>query len=71
MQQYERLTGKQAKDVFLDRGYRVPKTMNQTNLHTPKPNPNITKAKGRKHKQRTAIEPTIGHLKHDYRMIRN
>ena len=71
LQQYERLTGKQAKDIFLDRGYRGPKTINQTNLHTPKPNPNITKAKRRKHKRRAAIEPTIGHLKHDYRMIRN
>ena len=71
LQQYERLTGKQAKDVFLDRGYRGPKTINQTNLHTPKPNPNITKSKRRKHKRRAAIEPTIGHLKHDYRMIRN
>ena len=71
LQQYERLTGKQAKDVFLDRGYIGPKTINQTNLHTPKPNPNITKAKRRKHKRRAAIEPTIGHLKHDYRMIRN
>ena len=71
LQQYERLTGKQAKDIFLDRGYRGPKTINQTNLHTPKPNPNITKSKRRKHKRRAAIEPTIGHLKYDYRMIRN
>ena len=71
LQQYERLTGKQAKDIFLDRGYRGPKIISQTNLHTPKPNPNITKAKRRKHKRRAAIEPTIGHLKHDYRMIRN
>ena len=71
LQQYERLTGKQAKDVFLDRGYRGPKIINQTNLHTPKPNPLITKSNRNKHKRRAAIEPTIGHLKHDYRMIRN
>jgi IS5 family transposase len=71
LQQYERLTGKQAKDVFLDRGYKGPKIINQTNLHTPKPNPNITKSKRNKHKRRAAIEPIIGHLKHDYRMIRN
>ena len=69
--QYERLTGKQAKDIFLDRGYRGPKTINQTNLHTPKPNSNITKTKRKNHRRRAAIEPTIGHLKHDYRMIRN
>lgn len=71
IEQYERLTGKQAKDIFLDRGYRGPKTINQTNLHTPKPNQNITKTKRKKHRRRAAIEPTIGHLKHDYRMIRN
>ena len=71
LQQYERLTGKQPRDIFLDRGYRGPKTINQTNLHTPKPNPTITKSKRKKHKRRAAIEPTIGHLKHDYRMIRN
>ena len=69
--QYERLTGNQAKDIFLDRGYRGPKTINQTNLHTPKPNPNISKSKRNRHKRRAAIEPVIGHLKHDYRMIRN
>jgi IS5 family transposase len=71
LEQYQRLTGKQAKNIFLDRGYRGPKTINQTNLHTPKPNPNITKTTRNKHKRRAAIEPVIGHLKYDYRMIRN
>lgn len=71
LEQYQRLTGKQAKNIFLDRGYRGPKTINQTNLHTPKPNLNITKTTRNKHKRRAAIEPVIGHLKYDYRMIRN
>jgi IS5 family transposase len=69
--QYERLNGKQAKEVFLDRGYRGPKHINDTQLHTPRPDKNITKTKRSKHKRRAAIEPVIGHLKHDYRMIRN
>lgn len=71
LEQYERLMGKKAKNIFLDRGYRGPKTVNQANLHTPKPNPNITKTTRKKHKRRAAIEPVIGHLKYNYRMIRN
>ena len=71
LEQYERLLGKEAKDIFLDRGYRGPKMINNTALHTPKPDKNITKAKRNKHKRRAAIEPVIGHLKHHYRMIRN
>lgn len=71
LDQYERLTGRQAKNIFLDRGYRGPKTINQTNLHTPKTNPSITQATRKKYKRRAAIEPVIGHLKYDYRMIRN
>lgn len=71
LKQYERLTGKQPKDIFLDRGYRGPKKINETSLHTPKPDKNISKQKRNKHKRRAAIEPVIGHLKSDYRMIRN
>ena len=62
---------KEAKDVFLDRGYRGPKMINNTALHTPKPDKNITRAKRKRHKRRAAIEPVIGHLKHNYRMLRN
>jgi len=71
LEQYERLTGNKAKDVFLDRGYRGAKKVNDTFLHCPKPDKNITRNKRRRHKRRAAIEPVIGHLKHDYRMIRN
>lgn len=71
IEQYERLMGKQPQNIFLDRGYRGPKKINNTYLHTPKPDKNITTAKRRRHKRRAAIEPTIGHLKHDHRMIRN
>lgn len=71
LKQHERLTGKQPKAVFLDRGYRGPKMINETSLHTPKPDKKISKQKRKKHKRRAAIEPLIGHLKSDYRMIRN
>jgi IS5 family transposase len=71
IEQYERLMNKQPKNIFLDRGYRGPKKINNTILHTPKPDKNITKAKRKGHKQRAAIEPIIGHLKQDYRMIKN
>jgi IS5 family transposase len=71
LEQYQRLMDKEAKNVFLDRGYRGPKMINSTALHTPKPDKNITTAKRKKHKRRAAIEPVIGHLKYNYRMIRN
>ncbi len=71
LEQYQRLMNKQPKNIFLDRGYRGPKKINDTNLHTPKPDKNITASKRKQHKRRAAIEPVIGHLKHNYRMIRN
>lgn len=71
LEQYERLMNKSPKNIFLDRGYRGPKMINNTALHTPKPDKNITKAKRKRHSRRAAIEPVIGHLKRDYRMIRN
>ena len=71
LQQYERLMGKEPENVFFDRGYRGPKMINNTLLHTPKPDKKITATKRKRHKRRAAIEPVISHLKHDYRMIRN
>jgi transposase, IS5 family len=71
LEQYKRLMTREPKNIFLDRGYRGPKMINNTALHTPKPDKNITKAKRKRHSRRAAIEPVIGHLKRDYRMIRN
>ena len=71
LQQYERLINKEPKSVFLDRGYRGPQMINNTLLHTHKPDKKITATKRKRHKRRAAIEPVISHLKHDYRMIRN
>jgi IS5 family transposase len=71
LEQYERLNGRQAKEIYLDRGYKGPRQINETKLYTPRPEKNITKSKRKKHSRRAAIEPVIGHLKHDYRMARN
>lgn len=71
LEQYERLTGTEASEVYVDRGYRGITTYKQTKIHLPKPQKNITKAKRKKHSRRAAIEPIIGHLKTDYRLGRN
>jgi len=71
LDQYQRLNEKEAKNLWLDRGYKGPKKINETLLHTPKPDKNITKSKRKKHSRRAAIEPVIGHLKQHFRMARN
>lgn len=71
IEQYERLKEKKPKAIFADRGYRGPKTVNEVNIYTPKPQTNISKAQRKKHCRRAAIEPVIGHLKQDYRLIKN
>lgn len=69
--QYENLTGLQAKNTFVDRGYKGISKVNQTNILVPKPDKNISKEKRKGHSRRAAIEPVIGHLKSNYRMGRN
>jgi IS5 family transposase len=71
LSQYERLTARIATDVYVDRGYRGLSTVNETIIHVPKPQKNITLTKRKRHKRRAAIEPVIGHLKSDYRLRRN
>jgi len=71
LEQHQRLTGIKAKEVFVDRGYPGPKQIGDTQIHLPKPNKNITLSQRKKHSRRAAIEPVIGHLKHDYRMLKN
>lgn len=71
LEQYERLNGRQPKEVFVDRGYKGVKQYKDAVILAPKPDKNITKAQRRKHSKRAAIEPVIGHLKHDYRLCRN
>lgn len=76
LQQQQRLTGHVLKDAFVDRGYRGVKQVRGTWIHTPKPfedklslywQQKIKKG----FRRRAAIEPTISHLKSDYRLSRN
>ena len=71
LEQHQRLTGICAKEVFVDRGYRGISHCGDTTIQIPRPDKNITRAKRKGHKRRAAIEPSIGHLKQDYRMARN
>jgi len=71
LEQYERLTGKEADEVFVDRGYKGISTYKSSKIHVPKPDKNISRTKRKKHSKRAAIEPVIGHLKTDYRLCRN
>lgn len=76
IEQQQRLTGLILKNTFVDRGYRGAKEVLGTKIIIPdKPNNERTeyqKQKLRKgFKRRAAIEPRIGHLKHDHRLSRN
>ena len=76
LEQVHRLTGKSIRQLAGDRGYRGKKEINGTQILIP----DVPKAKDtyyqrkKKHKlfcKRAGIEPTIGHLKTDYRLGRN
>jgi transposase, IS5 family len=71
LEQCERLTKIQPKEAFVDRGYVGIKTYKECIVQIPKPDKNITKEKRKKHSNRAAIEPIIGHLKTSYRLCRN
>ena len=71
LEQYERINGVEAIEVFPDRGYKGIKEYKASKIHVPKPDKNITKKKRKSHSRRAAIEPVIGHLKQDHRLCRN
>ena len=68
LEQYQRLTGEQPKDVFVDRGYRGKSEYNSTKINIPNPQKNISKQKRKGHIKRAGIEPVIGRLKQNYRL---
>ncbi len=76
LEQVERLTKRKIKILAGDRGYRGKKEINGTKIlipDTPKKSDNRYQ-RLKKHKlfrKRAGIEPTIGHLKSDYRLGRN
>ena len=76
LEQVERLTGRKIKVLAGDRGYRGKKEINGTKIMIPDvPKKSDSRyQKRKKHKlfcKRAGIEPTIGHLKSDYRLGRN
>jgi len=76
LKQTEYLTGRMPKVGIVDRGYRGKKKINDTEIISPSaPKKQATqyeKQKARKRfRARAGIEPVIGHIKHDHRMLRN
>jgi IS5 family transposase len=71
LDQFERLNGKGAKEAYVDRGYRGITQYKTTEIKVPDSKRNISKTQRKKHSRRAAIEPVIGHLKQDYRLVRN
>ena len=76
LDQIERLTGFVPEEAVADRGYRGRKIIGQTRISIPtsggKGQTYYQKTKERKKfRKRAGIEPVIGHLKSDHRMIRN
>ena len=76
LHQVERLTGKLPETAITDRGYRGKKRVLGVEIRIPGKLPakatHYEKQKARKYfKARAGIEPVIGHVKHDHRMIRN
>ena len=76
LEQVERLTGRKIKLLAGDRGYRGKKEINGTKIMIPDA-PKKSDSRYQRLKKhmffckRAGIEPTIGHLKSDYRLDRN
>jgi IS5 family transposase len=76
LNQVERLTGGKPKIGIADRGYRGRAQINGIQIVIPRPlhkgTSKYEKLKTRKRfRARAGIEPIIGHIKHDHRMLRN
>jgi IS5 family transposase len=76
LQQTEALTGSIPAVAIVDRGYRGTRRIGETEILVPGPkpkdqSPHQTRKMRSRFRRRCAIEPTIGHLKSDYRLARN
>ncbi len=75
LSQVKKITGRDYEQAVVDRGYRGCTKIEKTKIIIPDNNTRKScyeKAKKRKLcRSRAAIEPIIGHLKHDHRMLRN
>ena len=72
LSQTERITGRKLKDVVCDQGYRGHNYEGDASVHVVRTIPRKAKrAFKRMLRRRSAIEPTIGHMKTDTRLQRN
>ncbi len=71
----EKMSGIKFKNAIVDRGYRGKKEVNGTTIVIPRPpnakQPYTKETMRKKCRSRAAVEPVIGHVKHDCRMVRN
>ena len=71
LEQVESNTGVALSDVYVDKGYRGHDYEGQADVHTAGTSKRgLSKTKQKRRKRRSAIEPKIGHAKHDHRMNR-
>ena len=73
LNQTETLTGWRPEHAYCDKGYKGnPKELGNTTVHLAnKKKKSMTVNEWKWYKRRSAIEPIIGHTKHDHRMERN
>ncbi len=76
LKQNEELVGKRAKVAICDRGYRGKRIVDGTQIEIPKKplkraSPYEKRKARRRFRRRAGIEPVIGHLKSDFRLLRN
>jgi len=76
LKQSEELVGRRAKVAICDRGYRGKRMIDGTRIEIPqKPRKRASAYEKRKARERfrkrAGIEPVIGHLKSDFRLLRN
>jgi len=76
LEQIQRITGYRPRVALVDRGYRGQKYVESTKIEIPgrgkeKQSYYLKQKARRKFRQRAGIEPVIGHLKKDHRMLRN
>jgi len=75
LEHVEKITGVTYQNAIVDRGYRGKKKVGETQIISPGNGVGLTDYQRRKQRgkcrSRAAIEPVIGHMKYDHRMIRN
>jgi IS5 family transposase len=69
--QVKRLTGVRPQEVCVDKGFRGQRYHPKAVAVYISGRRNLTPRLGKLLKRRSAIEPVIGHTKHDHRMARN